>query len=106
MASEAFSTANRALRVKRRAFSREITSFLNDAWSGEGVSKEVFNEKKGYFENIWEEIVTATDSCINLLDDEEDERGEIIDGLKELLEELQDKKQRLTWLEEEIEKKI
>ena len=73
MASEAFLTANRALRLKRRAFSREITSFLNDAWSNEGVSKEVFNEKKGYFENTWEEIVTAAGSYINLLDDREDE---------------------------------
>ena len=27
----------------------------------EGVSKEVLNEKKGCFENIWEEIVTVTE---------------------------------------------
>ena len=53
MASEAFSTANQAFRVKRSAFSREITSFLNDAWSGMGVSKDAFNEKGDYFENIW-----------------------------------------------------
>ena len=79
---------------------------MNDARSEKGVSEEAFNEKKDYFEKIWEEIVTATDSCINLLDDGEDEGGEIVETLKEHLEELQYKKQRLTWLEKEIEKKL
>ena len=49
MASEAFATANRPLRLKRRAFSRELTSFMDDARSEKGVSKEAFNKKKGLF---------------------------------------------------------
>ena len=46
MTSQAFLVASRALRLKRRAFSNEITSFLSDASSEEGVSKEAFIEKK------------------------------------------------------------
>ena len=84
MASEAFAIASRALRSKRRAFSNEITSFLNDASSEEGVSKEVFNEKNTYFEQCWEEIVTSTNDCVGLVDDVE-EKGERIDELNEQL---------------------
>ena len=43
---------------------------------------------------------------MNLLDDGEDEGGEIVESLKDNLEGLQYKKERLTWLEEEIEKKL
>ena len=92
MTSEAFSNVNRVLRVKRRAFSREVTTFLSYARSGVGVSKEAFNEKRVYFEHIWEEIVTATEGCINLVDDEEDQGEEIIEELREHLEGLQGKK--------------
>ena len=106
MASEAFSSSNRVLRVKRRAFSREITSFLNDVRSGVGVSKEAFNEKRDYFENIWEEIVATTEGCINLVDDGDDEGEEIIEELRDHLERLQEKKERFTDLEMEIDKRL
>ena len=88
MASEAFATANRALRAKRRAFSKES---LKDARSEVGLSKEAFIEKKAYFEQCWKEIMTSTNDCINLIDDGE-EQGEIIEELKEHLEGLQEKK--------------
>ena len=84
MTSNAFLVASRALRPKRRTFSNEITSFLSDASSGGGMSKEVFIEKKEYFEKIWEEIVVATDSCVKLLDD----GGEIAETLRENIEDL------------------
>ena len=88
MASEAVLTANQALHIKRRTFLREITSFLNDARSGVGVSKEVFNKRGDYFENIWEEIVAATEGCINLVDDEGEE---IVEELRDQLVGLQEK---------------
>ena len=40
-------------------------------------------------EQYWEEIVTSTNDCIHLIDDEE-EQGEIIEELKEHLEGLQE----------------
>ena len=49
MASEAFATANQALRAKRRAFSKEITESFKDARSEVGLSKEAFIEKKSLF---------------------------------------------------------
>ena len=88
MVSEAFATANRALRAKRRAFSKEITESLKDARSEVWWSKEAFIEKKVYFEQCWDEIVTSTSDCINLVNDEE-EQGEIIEELKEHIEGLQ-----------------
>ena len=95
MTSETFAVASRALRLKRRGFSNEITSFLSDASSEGGVSKEAFIEKKEYFEKIWEEIVTDAEGCVNLLDDGDDEEGEIVESLKDSLEDLKYKKQRL-----------
>ena len=44
MASESFAIANRALRLKRRSFSKEIMDLLKDAWSDEGLSREAFND--------------------------------------------------------------
>ena len=75
MTSQAFLTANRALRLKRRAFSNEITEFLSDASSDGRISKEAFIEKREYFEKIWEEIVISTEDCISLLDDGDDDEG-------------------------------
>ena len=56
MSSAAFFAANRALRAKRRTFSKELTAALNDARSEFGLNRETFNEKKDYFEHDWEEI--------------------------------------------------
>ena len=49
MASSAFYTAKRALRVKRRNFFKEITAILDEAKSEAGLSKEGFEEKKRLF---------------------------------------------------------
>ena len=38
-------------------------------------------KKKEYFEKIWKEVVIATDGCVKLLDDGEDEGGEIVASL-------------------------
>ena len=103
MTSPAFVTANRALRRQRRAFSKELTEFLSDA-STEGISKDVFDGKKEYFEELWKEIVLSTEDCISLLDNGEDSEGEILEDLKNNLELLKYKKGRLIWLEEDLEK--
>ena len=102
MTSQAFTVANRALHLKKEFFSNEITSFLSDASSKGDVPKEAFIEKKGYFEKIFWKIVVATDSCVKLLDDGEDEGGEIAETLREHLEDLRYKKVWLIWLKEEI----
>ena len=47
-----------------------------------------------YFEKIWEQIVTDTEGCVNLLDDGDDEEGEIVESLKDSLEGLKYKKNR------------
>ena len=60
MASEACTVAIQALRLKRRSFSKEIMDMLKDARSDEGLSREVFNDKKAYIEQCWREIVTST----------------------------------------------
>ena len=62
MTSEAFSITNRVLRVKRRTFSKEITTALNDARSQVGLTKEAFKKKMVYLEHNWKEIVTKTAS--------------------------------------------
>ena len=49
MSSQAFSAADRALRVKRRAFSGEIFAVLNEAESEAGLKEETFVKKKGLF---------------------------------------------------------
>ena len=53
MASESFAIASRALRLKRRSFSKEITDSFKDARSDEGLSKEAVNEKLAYIEQWW-----------------------------------------------------
>ena len=73
MSSTAFSIGNRALRAKRRTFSKDLIAALDDVKSNFGLTKEAFNEKKDYFESAWEEIVTSTEDCVNLIDDREDE---------------------------------
>ena len=89
---EAFSIANRALRVKRRTFSKEITAALNDARSEFGLTKEAFNEKRVYLEHHWEEVVTSPEDCIHLVDDEEEQEEEKIEEVKDHLDVLKEKK--------------
>ena len=104
MTSEVFSTANRALPVKRRAFSKEVTAALNDARTEVGLSKEAFNEKRTYLEHIWEEIVTSAEDCIHLIDDREEQGDEQIGELNCIVELLKEKKEQFLNLEGEIEK--
>ena len=51
MASSAFSAAERALHIKRRSFSKEITVILDEAKLEAGISKESFDEKKAILSN-------------------------------------------------------
>ena len=52
MALAAFSTADRALFVKRRKFSKEITVILDETKSEVGLNKESFDEKRPVLSNI------------------------------------------------------
>ena len=81
MASSAFSTAERALRVKRRSFSNEITAVINEVKSEVGLSKECFYEKKIDFEQHWGEVVTATEGWVGLLDDGDDDKDDQVTEL-------------------------
>ena len=78
MSSTAYSVANRALRAKRRAFSKELTVALSDAKSETGLNIEAFKKKEDHFECNWTEIVTPTEDCINLIDDGEKQGDEHI----------------------------
>ena len=51
---------------------------------------------------MWEEIVSDTENCVNLVND--DDEGELAEGLKDSLEDLRYKKDRLILLEEDLEK--
>ena len=59
MESSAFSVAERALRIKRRNFSKEILAVINEAKSEAGLTKDVFDEKKVLFEQHWDDVVSA-----------------------------------------------
>ena len=63
-------------------------------------------EKKCYFEGMWKEIVSNTEDCINLLDDDVDEDGHIAEGLNEHIEHLRFKMDRLNLLEGDLELKL
>ena len=76
MASSAFSTAERALRIKRRSFSKEFAAILDEVKSEVGLSKESFYKKKIYFEQHWNEIVTSAENCIGLIDNEDEYKDE------------------------------
>ena len=104
MASEAFTVAIRALRLKRRSFSKEVTGLLKDARSDEGFSKEAFNERKDYIEQCWGEIVASTSDCVGLVDDGE-EKEEVDNELNEQLESLRVQKELFFDLGVEIVKK-
>ena len=105
MISPAFVMPNRALRMQRRAFLKELTEFLSDA-STEVISKEIFDGKKEYFEKLWDEIVVSHNDCISLLDEDDDNEKEMIEDLNANLEGLKLKKDGLNWLEGDLEKKL
>ena len=92
MASESFSTANRALRAQTRAFKKELSEFLSDASSQE-ISKEIVDKKREYFETLWVEVVVSNNDCISLLDNDDDHEREMIDDLNDILEGLKEKEE-------------
>ena len=94
MASLAFTTAERAMRVKRRNFSKEIAAILDEVKSEASLSKESFDEKKVYFEQHWDEIVTSTEGCINLFDDGDDDKDEHVNELNYQIELLKMQKEQ------------
>ena len=67
MSLTAFSTVERALRVKRRIFSKEINTILDESKSEAGFNKATFDETKVYFEEHWDEIVILRKIVLNLL---------------------------------------
>ena len=80
MSSTAFSVACRALCTKRKTFSKELTTALNDDRSEFGLNNEILTRKKDYFGYTWDEIVTSTEDCIGLIDDGEEQGEEQIEG--------------------------
>ena len=101
LASSAFFAAERALLVKRRSFCKEIvTAILDEAKSEAGLGKESFDEKKVYFEQHWDEIVTSTEDSIRLIDDEDEQTHE----LNFQIELLKIRKEQFFNFEVEIEK--
>ena len=106
MSSEAFSTADRALRVQRRVLRKELTAFLGDTESLNELSREDFAKRKEYFEGLWKKVVASTESCLNLIDNGDDEDGLIAEGVNEGLESLRFLMDRLNILEGDIEKRL
>ena len=86
--SEQFETASRALRLKRRAFSNEITAFLQSAKSDTPPAITEFRERQIHFKNLWDNVVTSTEDCIKLIHEDEDSDGEEARVLKDTLEDL------------------
>ena len=66
---------------------------LNEAKSEVGLKKEVFEEKRGYFEQNRTEIVTSTEDCIKLIDDGDENREEQVIELQYHIELLKEKKE-------------
>ena len=102
MTSSTFVNASRALRVKRRAFSTEITEFVEDAYTRKDMSLEAFSDQKKYFEDLLDQIVNATNDFVKLVDD--DDKGDLKENLADGLEGLRHKKDSLNWLEMDLKK--
>ena len=103
--SEAFGTANRDLRAKRRALSNEVTAFLQLANSSTPPSISEFQEKQSHFVKCWEEVVTLTQECIRLIGDGEDLEGEEKAMLQETLDGLRSKMDNFKILESDYARK-
>ena len=86
--SQEFGTASRALRLKRRAFSNEITAFLQSAKSDTPPAITEFRERQVYFAKLWDNVVTSTEDCIKLIHEDEDLDGEEARALTDTLEDL------------------
>ena len=104
MSLMAFSMAERPLHVKRRNFSKDMKAILNKARSEACLNMVVFDEKKIYFEEHWEEIVTSTEGCINLIDDGDDDKDEQTNDLNYQMDILKMQKEQFLNLGVEIER--
>ena len=100
-----YSAAATALRAKRRTLGKELSEFFRSARSGDLPTIDEFRAKKAYFEELWNNIVKESDKCISLINPGEDQDGKKAEGIKDALEDLLDKKDRLNWLEEDIVRK-
>ena len=56
---------------KGEAFQKKINEILDELESDTGLSKADFDNKKDYFNEHWKEIVTSTENCIDILDDDD-----------------------------------
>ena len=100
-----YSAAATALRAKRQTLGRELLEFLRSARSDDLPTIDEFREKKAYFEELWNDVVKESDNCISLINPGEDQDDKKAEGIKDALEDLLDKKERLNWLEEDIMRK-
>ena len=62
--------------------------------------------KKGYFEQIWNKIVTSTEDCIKLIDDGNENSEEQVIELQYQMELLKEKKEHFFNLDVEIERNV
>ena len=81
MATTSYALTERVLRAKRRSFSKDLTTILEEDNSESGLSKERFEEKKAHFEHNWQEIVNSTEGCVKLIDDGDDNWAEQVSEL-------------------------
>ena len=100
-----FQAAATGLRAKRRALSKELLEFLKVSKPDNLPTIEVFREKQAQFEKQWDDVVKANNNCVSLLNTGEEQDTKKIEELNDALEDLRDRKERLTYLEEEIMRK-
>ena len=106
MSSTPFATAERALRLTRRCFSKEIKAILDESKSDDGLSKTDFENKKEYFNETCGNVVTSTKGCIKIFDDDYEDKEEEIIELNYQLDVLKEQLRQFLELEVEIKKKI
>ncbi|MDP6303928.1 MAG: hypothetical protein QF657_05155, partial [Candidatus Nitrosopelagicus sp.] len=103
--NEAFVSANRTLRVKRRRFNTAIIDFLQSLKSESPPELTEVREKYAHFKTLWDEVVTSTTDCVNLINEGEDEDGDEAEKLSAALEVSRYKMEHLDVLAGEYERK-
>ena len=63
---------------------------------------DVFNVKKAYFEELWQEVMKQCENCKSLLQDGGDAEQQELTRLGDMIEDLLAKKERLGYIEEDI----
>ena len=95
-------TAARALRVKRRALSEELSTYLLVIKKDSLPATDAFNVKKAYFEELWQEVMKQCENCKSLLQDGGDAEQQELTWVGDTIEDLLAKKERLGYIEEDI----